>query len=352
MIQISSKLVSRFRRSCPERAEPGRGPSHSRAMNVIPARAAALALLLAVGACAPTLQSDPASEPASTAAAERVTLQATAPAAVTIEAPKLELLGERSALHRLDPPGAGGAAGVRLGVRVTNPNLFPLDLSGFTYHLYLGEDLALSGRNLSTLRLGPLGSGELELDLDVGLAGRPELVRTLSQSLDGSVPLRVAGEVRVEALGRHVRYAPAFLFSGAAPAALAALETPTFELVAATATRHDGGTVVRLTLVATNPGGIGYFLHGHEIALLVDGVAVGTTDVTPRALPARSQTRFGLDVHLGPGDGRTDVDAALARLAEPGAVVTLEGDLLVDVPGRGSAPLPSRTVFTGHVDAP
>lgn len=271
------------------------------------------------------------------------------------QAPVFALLPEEARLGKYNPPGAGATVVLQAAARVSNPNPFPVRVQPFDYALFVGDLLAGQGRVPAPVHLAAQASADLHLEVEIDLSGQPLVLREVADAFAGSLlPFRVEAALELEALGEVISVRRTRLLAGGAratqtvqPPALAydPLESSVFML-------EPGLPVVRVVARATNPGEIGYLVHGSDLQLFLDGHPIAFGDMRPSPVPAGGRARvewlFYPDLARLGEAGR----AVLARALE-GYEVALElrGDLRLDVFGLGGYVAPPEWQVRGVVAA-
>ena len=242
----------------------------------------------------------------------------------------------QTAIERFDPPGAGATVALTLSAQVTNPNPFGVTLESVDY------EVALMDRTVTGGVLEPgvfIGAGEqapVRFLVSAELAN-PDLMVAVARAFTITpLPFRVDGSTTFRSERNTFTTLPTTLLQGETMAR-DIVEPPTLRLVegagSAFAVRRDA-PVVQVTLQATNPGSIGYFLYGQEVEVSLGGAPLVLQDIAPVPLPAGQESTFELLFYPELGElsfeARDALDAALAGLP---TLLELRGDLLLDVLG-------------------
>ncbi len=115
---------------------------------------------------------------------------------------------------------------------------------------------------------------------------------------------------------------------------------------------EPGVPVVRVVGWAINPGGVGYFVYGTDLSLLLDGQTVARADLTPSPVPAggagRIEITFYPDLGALGAEAREALSQAIAGTPLP---LVVQGELRLDVLGLGTFPVANRWQLTGQVAA-
>lgn len=238
-------------------------------------------------------------------------------------------------LVRIDPPGVGsGAAVFRFDLEVYNPNPVGLRLAALDGDLWLGGTRAAASSFPAGVTLAAGGTEPLVLELEVPLAGAPNLVTQLARLVTGeTVWYRLDGALALDVFGTTQRLPTVTLVEGAMTQPFA-LQPPRISFdPAASGVRLEGlSAVIEVGLEITNPLPIGYLLRAPQLGLVIDGRSVATAGVPATPVPAGGSGRVVVrfDTRL------PDLGAALAaRLQGGGAGLNfdLSGELALEAPG-------------------
>lgn len=276
------------------------------------------------------------------------------PAESDVVRPLVFTLQPDSALGKFNPPGAGATITLSIEATVSNPNSFPVTLEAIDYRLYLAEQAAGVGRYQTSQWLEPGGTAPVQLELAVGLQ-QPGLLRPVAEAFAGTpLPVRIDGAVTVSTLGYRPTFAPSTLVSGAVRAR-ETLSPPLLQLNEAESDLfllEPGVPVVRVVGRAINPGGVGYFLYGTDLALVIDGQIVAKADLRPSPVPAggagRIEILFYPDMGALAADARETLSQALAGVP---LSLSVQGELQLDVLGLGTFPVVTAWQLMGQVSA-
>lgn len=265
---------------------------------------------------------------------------------------EFELVPGRTRIERFDPPGAGSSVELTVTAQVRNPNAFGVRLARVAYEVYLAGKSVGQGEVAPASFIAAGAEAPVRFAMVASLEGDAALVRAVAQAFTGTpLPLRIEG-IEVFASESHE-------FSSARRTLLTG-EVAARQLIAPPRLRLDEGAssvfllrpelpVVRVVVTASNPGPIGYFLYGQELALELGGEVVARQDMPPVPVPAGQASRFELLFYPQPaqlsGRARALLDAALQGIP---TALELRGDFAVDVLGVDSYPVPE-TRLTGFV---
>ena len=258
-------------------------------------------------------------------------------------APRLEVEPEHTFIERFDPPGAGAGLALALATVVRNPNSFPIVLDRIDYRLLIADEVVAESHFDAALALGANGSAALAWTL----AGDLGEQRTLWSQVVGAfagVPLPFAVE------GRLVFSSQSYAFTTGTRRLVEgtvlsreSVRAPRIRLESAGSRvmlLHANAPVVALTLLAQNPGDVGYFLTGRGLRLELNDVQIAELDLGPLPLPAGDIVRTELSFVID--RSRLDERAAEAleeALAGRRGDVRVLGDFAYDVLGVDSFPV-------------
>lgn len=301
-----------------------------------------LLLVLAVVACTPgTSAPDP----------EREITSATPIGDVF--APRFAFDADNSAIVRFDPPGAGAGLALAVASVARNPNSFPVVLQSVEYRLKVVGEVVAEGRVDLDLALEAGAKADVAWRFDADLADRRALWSPVVSAFAGT-PLPIELEGRVVFTSQSYAFTTGLrtLFAGGVAAR---------EAVAAPSVRFDGvstrltvvrsdAPVISVGLVVRNPGEIGYFLSGRQLALELNDALVGSVDLAPTPVPAGESIRLELvyliDVPRLDAVALAALDEAIAgRRAE----LRVLGALVYDVLGVDSFPVELDQPLTGSI---
>lgn len=272
-----------------------------------------------------------------------------------IQPPALTLVSGQTRIERFDPPGAGAGLELNIGSRATNPNGFPIKLTGIDYTVFLVDRAVARGVLEPDLFLDSGASGPLRFSVEADLQGKGDLLRAVVRAFaDTPLAFSIEGRMRFESSSYAFSTANRVLLRG---------DTLARESVAPPQLRLDEAQsevyllrpdvpVVRVVITALNPGDIGYFLFGKDLVLSLGGVAVATEDMGPLPVPAGDGSR--VDILFYPvvaeltGSGRDALEAALAGIP---TALEVDGELFMDVLGVDTFAVPGDWRVFGFVDA-
>lgn len=266
-----------------------------------------------------------------------------------------EAVPGRTRLVRFDPPGAGERLELELAVLGSNPNDFGVRLDRFEYRVLL------AGREVARGALEPNrfvtagGTVPLRFPVRADLPPRRPLLSAVARAFTGDpLPYRLEGQVRFSAGGFAFDTRDALLVEGE----LLPSETvvPPRVRLDAGGTRafqvHAGVPVIQIAASAHNPGEIGYFLSGKDVALSLAGQTMARLDIVPLPLPAGETRRLELLFYPDPATldeaGDRAIDAVLQGVPTGFSV---RGGLAMDVLGVESFAVPGGLALDGFVDA-
>lgn len=270
-----------------------------------------------------------------------------------ISVPELTLLEEGTRIERFDPPGAGSLLTLQIEAQLHNPNDFPVTVTAIDYTVAVERRTSTQGQLQPDVWLGPHETVPLQLLVETPLGRNPELLRAAVRAFAGRpLSFRVDGSISFENESHEYRSASRLLFEGGVLAREAVL-APTLELLPADSDVFILGPdepVIRLIVVAGNPGDIGYFLHGKDLTLNLAGQFIAVSDLRPTPVPARNESRLDLlfypDLKALTEDARAVLSEALAGTA---VAVELQGSLFMDVLGLDSFSVPEGWSVQGTV---
>jgi hypothetical protein len=272
----------------------------------------------------------------------------------TILPPTFEVVPGRTSIERFDPPGTGGALDLTIGAQVENPNDFPVRLSRIDYTVFLENRQVARGSFESVIFLDAGGMAPVTFEIATEVGNNVALLRSVVRAFaDTPLDFRVEGTLDFSSLSygfttrrRELLVGETLARQTVTPPALRLDETASevFELRA-------GVPVVRAVVTATNPGDIGYFLYGKDLALRLGGYELALADMDPVPVAAGAGTRIDLlfypDPALLTAEGRAALDAALDGIATQ---MEVEGDLQMDVLGVDTFAVPAGWQVVGFVD--
>lgn len=255
-------------------------------------------------------------------------------------APRFEVVAETTRIERFDPPGAGAGLVLAIDTLVRNPNAFPITLQRVEYRLAIGAEAVAGGALEPDLELGAGESAPLSWTVAADLTERRALWSAVVGAYAGT-PLTFEVE------GRLVFASQSYVFTtGTRPLLVGAALAS--ETVRAPLLRLDGITsrialvrsdapVAVVTLVARNPGDVGYFLTGRDVVLEIDGIALASLDFGPVPMPAGDTVRTEITFLIDRASLSDEGEAVLAGvLAGRRSDLRLKGSLAYDVLGVDS----------------
>lgn len=294
---------------------------------------AASLVLLALAACAPRVVQpaipEDVEEPAAPAAP-------VAPA-VRADAPVLSLVPDASNVTRFDPPGTGSRVTLLVAVEVQNPNDFGISLRNLDWSADLEGRRVARGTLIVNDSVPAGGSLGLEFELSAPLGQNPDLMRAVAAAFGGRpLAFRIDARVAYQSVALNVFDNVTVVLHGTALATEAVLppevsldtaQSGAFEL-------RPGVPVVRIVLDVDNPGDIGYFLHGKDLALFLNREQIALQDLA--LTPVRAAGASRVELIFYPDVARL-TEAQLAALSDALAGIPVRaivyGELLMDVLG-------------------
>ncbi|MDZ7801310.1 MAG: LEA type 2 family protein [Trueperaceae bacterium] len=256
---------------------------------------------------------------------------------------------------RFDPPGAGERLELELAVQVHNPNTFGVHLERLSYRVVVNDRAVADGRIRPDRFVEAGGMIPLRFPVEAELPPTRPLLTAVAGAFTGEpLPYRLEGRVRFGAAGYAFESRYGLLVEGSL------LPTETVEpprlRVDGDASRafevRPGVPVIQVAIRVRNPGEIGYFLSGKDVALALAGHPVATLDVEPLPMPAGSERPFALLFYPDPdqleGGARRALDAALRGIP---TAFEVRGGLAMDVLGVASFPVPGGIQANGFVYA-
>lgn len=267
--------------------------------------------------------------------------------------PEFRLVEGQTSVERFDPPGAGGVVALTIGASVFNPNPFPVKVTRIEYTVSL-EDRQVTRATLEPdMLLAAEGTAPLRFNIETVLRNRPELLRAVVRTFAGQpMEFRVEGRLTFNSLAYEFRTGNRLLLEGAT-LARETVEAPVLRLAQRESEAYllsPQVPVVRLVMNITNPGDIGYFLYGKDLALSLAGHAVATEDLRPVPVPAGSSTR--IDIIFYPQRGTLTepaLEALQAALSGIPTAVEVDGRLAMDVLGVDAFAVPDDWKVVGFI---
>jgi hypothetical protein len=280
-------------------------------------------------------------------------------------APRFQVDPDATHIERFDPPGAGAGFALAVGSDVRNPNAFPVVLQSVEYTLSIAGEPVATGRLEPGLELSAGDSGTLDWTIAADLTERRGLWSAVVGAYAGTpLPFDVEGRLVFASQSYVFTTGTRALMSGTA-LAREAVRPPRLRLDGVssriTLVRSDAPVAV-LTLVAVNPGDVGYFLSARDVVLELDGFVLASLDLGPVPMPAGETIRTEVTFLIDRSRLDADAEGALASvLAGQRGAVRVKGSFVYDVLGVDSfavdlggdlvVTLPGRDVVGGDGDA-
>lgn len=261
----------------------------------------------------------------------------------------------RTRIVRFDPPGAGERLELELAVQVHNPNRFGVRLERLRYRV------VVDGREVAEGELSPdrfvagEGMAPLRIPVEADLPPQRPLLANVARAFAGEpLAYRLEGTARFTAAGFAFESRDRVLVEGSL------LPTETAEPprvgVDGGASRafelRPGVPVLQVAARVANPGEVGYFLSGKDLALSLGGHPMATVDLEPVPLPAGADRSVPMLFYPDPADldegGARALDAALNGIP---TAFEVRGALAMDVLGVASFPVSGGMVLHGFVYA-
>ena len=306
---------------------------------IVPSLAVAgLALLLGVAGCAPG-----------------TAIKSARPLG-EIRPPAFEWVPGQTSIERFDPPGAGSGLAMTVGTLVRNPNSFPIRLTSVQYAVVLDGQAVSKGTLDPAVYLEPGATAPVRFPIHSNLEGKRGLLRAVVRAFaDTPLPFRIEGTLRFTSASYGFETRKSVLVEGAT-LARQTVAPPRLRLdeSASRAFRlRPGVPVVQVVVMASNPGDIGYFLYGKDLALTLGGQEVGREDMRPVPLAAGQRSRIDLVFYPDPAKLGKGAEATLqAALQGIPTLLRVEGTLTMDVLGVDSFTVPPGWEIAGFVSAP
>lgn len=264
-----------------------------------------------------------------------------------------EVVPGQTEIVRFDPPGAGASAELTLSAQVHNPNPFGVRLERVAYQVFLAGEAVARGEVAPERFIAAGAQAPLRLNVVASLEGNTELLRGVAQAFTGApLPFELEGIVVFTSPSHEFSTSRSTLFSGEVRARQV-FEPPQLRLDEAASSvfaLRPGVPVVRVVVIARNPGEIGYFLSGRDVVLSLGGESVATLDISPVPVPAGQDSRFELLFYPQPPQlGSEAVGLLNAAMAGIPTSLEVRGDFSVDVLGVASYALPQSTRLSGFV---
>ena len=272
-----------------------------------------------------------------------------------IQPPTFQLVAGQTSIERFDPPGAGSGLSMTVGTLVRNPNRFPVRLQSVAYTVVLHGDRVGKGTLSPGLYLGPGATAPLRFPIHSDLKNNRSLLRAVVRAFaDTPLPFRIEGTLRFTSSSYAFESRRGVLVSGAT-LARQTVEPPRLRLDERTTrafTLRPGVPVVQVVVQASNPGDIGYFLYGKDLALTLAGQAMAREDMRPVPLAAGQDGRIDLVFYPDPKKLSANAEAALqAALQGIPTLLRVKGTLTMDVLGVDSFTVPPDWEIVGFVSS-
>jgi len=267
--------------------------------------------------------------------------------------PVFELVPGQTSIERFDPPGAGAYLEMTVGALVRNPNQYSVKLESITYDVFLEGVRAVRGAIAPDVFLEPDATAPVSFLVTTDLANRNELFVAAARAfVDRPLEFRIEGSIRFSSASYAFESRPKELLAGSTFARRTA-QAPLLSLDEQASRVYElspGVPVAQVVLLASNPGDIGYFLHGKDLTLMLGGWPVAVEDMSPVPIAAGDTTRVDLLFYPATASLNEESLAGL-RAAMDGyaTLMRIEGELFMDVLGVDSFPVPSGWSVTGFV---
>jgi len=255
-------------------------------------------------------------------------------------APRFQVEEGATHIERFDPPGAGAGFALAVAATVRNPNAFPVVLQRVEYTLSIAGEAVATGRLEPALELNAGESGALEWTIVADLTERRALWSAVVGAYAGTpLPFEVEGRLVFASQSYVFTTGTRALMAGTA-LAREAVRSPRLRLdgvASRIALVRSDAPVAVITLVAVNPGDVGYFLSARDVVLELDGSVLATLDLGPVPMPAGETIRTEITFLIDRARLGADAEAALAAvLAGRSGAVRLKGSFVYDVLGVDS----------------
>jgi hypothetical protein len=273
-----------------------------------------------------------------------------------IEPIGFELVQGRTRIERFDPPGAGAQLELTAGAQARNPNQFGVWLDAIDYAVFLEGRQVSRGSLTPQSYLEPGATVPVTFDVVAPIGNdTPLLTAAVRAFTNKPMAFRIDGSLRFRTATHSYETRSRTLLEGGA-LARQSVEAPLLRIDESASRVFElqpGVPVVQVSLVAVNPGDVGYFLLGKDLVLLLSGWPIAAEDMRPAPIAANAGSRIDMlfypDVSaLGP-DPLGVLEAALAGHT---TLLRLQGDLFMDVLGVDSFPMPGGWSVTGFVHGP
>jgi hypothetical protein len=267
--------------------------------------------------------------------------------------PSYELVAGQTAIDTFDPPGAGAKVSLTIATQVINPNDFGIRLKQINYDIFLGgKKIARQSLELDQFILGG-AQVPLKFPVTVSLENQLELMTAVARAFTGtSLAFKLEGETVFTSQSYEFKSRFTTLVEGST-LAREAVKSPELRLEESSSgvvlVREDA-PVIKVTVLATNPGDVGYFLYGKDVSVSLNGEVLDLEDINPVPIPAGQDSRFELLFYPSYKNlteaGRVALEAAIAGIP---TTLEVQGELLIDVLGVDTFKVPSGWKISGFV---
>ena len=267
--------------------------------------------------------------------------------------PSYTLVAGQTAIDTFDPPGAGAKVSLTIATQVLNPNTFGIRLKQINYDIFLaGRKIARQSLELDQFILGG-AQVPLRFPVTVSLENRLELMTAVARAYTGtSLVFKLEGESVFTSQSYEFKSRFGTLVEGATLArnTVQSPELSLEESSSAVILVREDAPVIRVTVLASNPGEVGYFLYGKDVSVSLNGEVLALEDINPVPIPAGQDSRFELLFFPTYSElseaGRIALEAALAGIP---TALDVQGELLIDVLGVDTFKVPSGWKISGFV---
>jgi hypothetical protein len=256
---------------------------------------------------------------------------------------RFEIEPSETYIERFDPPGAGAGLTLALTTVVRNANSFPVVLERVDYRLLVaGRDVG-EGRVVAGIEVQAGGSVPFAWTVVGDLAEHPPLWGKVVAAFAGTpLPFAIEGRLVFSSQSYAFNTGTRSLVEGYA-LSRESVRAPRLRLErdgSRVTLVHAGAPVVTLSLLAQNPGDVGYFLTGRGLVLELNGMHVAELDLAPLPLAAGDVVRTELNFLIDRGRlGQAALTALDAALAGERGEVRVLGEFAYDVLGVDSFPI-------------
>ncbi len=264
-----------------------------------------------------------------------------------------ELLPGQTRIERFDPPGAGASAELTITALVKNPNPFGVRLGRVAYQVFLAGKAVGQAEAAPQVFIEASGQAPLRFPITASLENDTALLRAVARAFTGTpLAFRVDGIVVFASESHQFSSERRTLLTGELRAQ-ERIVPPRLRLDESSSSvflLRPEAPVVRVVVLAANPGDIGYFLYGQDLTLSLGGEAVAGQNLPPTPVPAGQASRF--EVLFYPqlsqlsSEARARLEAALQGIP---TALEVTGAFSVDVLGVDSYPLPEDTRLIGFI---